>query len=214
MATWWWPVSGHASPLRYAPPMEVVTSVMDVLVHPCVTSVDLVGSRADGRATERSDYDFVVHTTNFDRVAEALPGMVASLGPLSRQWDRLSDTMCFMLILPGPVKIDLIFRDAPHEHDPPWEPAPETLDGIDAHFWDWMLWLSSKLAKGETGLVQFELERLHRHLLRPLGERQAPSSIVEAVAHYQRLRDDVERRFGCTVSRTLEAAVLPAVQVR
>jgi hypothetical protein len=114
----------------------------------------------------------------------------------------------------GPVKIDLIFRDIPHEHDPPWEPAPETLDGIDAHFWDWMLWLSSKQAKGETGLVHFELERLHRHLLRPLGERQAPSSILEAVAHYQRLRADVERRFGCTVSRTLEAVVLPAVQVR
>jgi hypothetical protein len=38
-------VSGHPSPLRYSPPMEVVTSVMDALVHPCV--------KHSGRSSER-----------------------------------------------------------------------------------------------------------------------------------------------------------------
>jgi hypothetical protein len=51
-----------------------------------------------------------------------------------------------MLILGGPVKVDLIFAGQGHEHELPWKPSHETLAGIDAHFWDWMLWLRSKQA--------------------------------------------------------------------
>src|SRR5436190_3362575 len=94
---------------RYLRAMDVVASVADALVHPAVSTVVLVGSRAKGRATERSDYDFVVETTDFARVAEALPLLVAALDPLAQQWDRLADTMCWMVMLPGPVKVDLIF---------------------------------------------------------------------------------------------------------
>ena len=108
-------------------------------MHPAISTVVLVGSRAEGRATERSDYDFVVETTDFPRAVEALPRLVAALEPLAQQWDRLADTMCWMVMLSGPVKVDLIFPDVPHEHEPPWQPEPGTLDGIDAHFWDWML---------------------------------------------------------------------------
>ena len=32
--------------------------------------------------------------------------------------------MCWMVMLPGPVKVDLIVADVPHEHEPPWEPSP------------------------------------------------------------------------------------------
>ena len=60
--------------------------------------------------------------------------------------------------------------------------------------------------------MRSELVRLHEHLLAPLGERQPPSSISDAIASYRKLRDDAERRFGRTVPRSMEYAVLPAVQ--
>ena len=56
-----------------------------------------------------------------------------------------------------------------------------------------------------------ELEKLHGHLLAPLGVGAAPSSIGEAVVTYREARDRAERRFGVTVSRELEGAVAPAL---
>jgi hypothetical protein len=61
-------------------------------------------------------------------------------------------------------------------------------------------------------VVRSELHRLHDHLLGPLGEHRRASSIAEAVARYRRRRDEAERRFGCSVSRTLDAAVAPALR--
>ena len=106
----------------------------------------LVGSRAEGRATPLSDWDFAVRASDFAVLEPDLAGLVEPLEPLVRQWDRLSDTQCYMLLLRGPVKVDLIFPDEPHAHEPPWQPAPETLQGIDGHLWDWLLWLTSKAA--------------------------------------------------------------------
>lgn len=193
--------------------VELAPRVVRLLArHSGVSRVALVGSRAEGRATPRSDYDFIVKTTDFAGVSGSLPALLAPLEPLSQQWDRLSDTMCWMVMLCGPVKVDMIFPGPPHEREPPWEPAPETLDGMEAHFWDWILWLRSKEEKHEAELVDCELRRLHGHLLAPLSDRQPPSSITEAVERYRMLRDEAERRFGCTVFRNLEAAVLPAVR--
>jgi hypothetical protein len=107
--------------------------------------------------------------------------------------------------------VDLIFPDIPHCHQRPWEPMPQTLSGIDAHFWDWMLWLRSKEARGDRHSWNPN-DGVHEHLLAPLGGPQPPSSIAEAVENYLSLREQAERRFGCTVPRTLQAAVLPGVR--
>ena len=115
-----------------------------------------------------------------------------------------------MLIVPGPAKIDLIFSDEPHSSEPPWVPARENLEAIEAHFWDWMLWLKSKEARGKADLIASELVKLFDHILEPLGVDRLPRSIGEAIAVYRQGRGDTERRFGIAVRRDLEHAVAPA----
>jgi hypothetical protein len=154
-----------------------------------------------------SDWDFGVWAPDFG----AVPALLAPLRPLVQQWDRLSDTQCWMLILRGPVKVDFIFPDEPHAHEGPWVPGPDTLAAIDGHFWDWMLWLHSKEAAGKDDQVAAELEKLFDHLLGPLGVAAAPSSVAEAVVAYRAARDEAERRFGRSVSREVEQAVAPSL---
>jgi Nucleotidyltransferase domain len=187
----------------------VVEAVL--LPHPGIRAVELVGSRADGSATRLSDWDFVVVTDRFDEVARALPTLVAGVDPLAQQWDRISAYPCYMLMLAGPVKVDLIFQDEPYESLPPWTVTAETLDGIDQHFWDWILWLASKREKGQDELVRRELATMRDHLLWPLGVDQVPSSIAAALAGYRAARDRREHEFGVAVSRRREREVLPAV---
>jgi hypothetical protein len=178
--------------------------------HPGVHSIQLVGSRATGQATHESDWDFRVDASDFASVAEALPDLLAPFEPLAQQWDRLSNEQCWMVILRGPTKVDLIFPDEPHAHEPPWVPRADNLDALDAHFWDWMLWLRAKEAAGKTDVVATELGKLFDHLLGPLGVEQMPSSIGEAVAVYRTARGEVEERLGHVVSRDLEAEVTAA----
>jgi hypothetical protein len=178
--------------------------------HPAVRSVRLIGSRADGRANELSDWDFAVETEDFPVVAAALAELLAPLEPLAQQWDPLGERRCWMAMLRGPVKIDLIF-DEPQAESPPWRPCPETLEPIDRHFWDWTLWLASKQAAGKDDLVRAELEKLFRHLLEPLGVERPPGSIGEAVELYRGARAAAEARFGVTVPRELDGEVAPAL---
>ena len=171
-----------------------------------------MGSRATGEARSDSDWDFRVETRDFASLAAALPELLAPLEPLAQQWDRLSDTQCWMLILRGPVKVDLIFPEEPHVHEPPWVPSAENLDAIDAHLWDWLLWLRPKERSGKDELVAAELEKLFVHLLRPLGVERAPSSVADAVELYRPARDAAAARFGCLVSPALEAEVARALR--
>ena len=182
-----------------------------LLPHPDIRAVELVGSRAGGSPTPSSDWDFVVVTERFDEVARALPALVAELEPLGQQWDRISAYPCYMLLLAGPVKVDLIFPDEPFESLPPWTVSAETLDGIDQHFWDWILWLASKREKREDELVRRELIKLRDHLLGPLGVDRVPGSIEAAVEGYRAARDEREREFGVEVSRRREREVLPVL---
>jgi hypothetical protein len=177
-----------------------------------VRRIKLAGSRADGRATAWSDWDFVVEADDFDAVARDLPGLLAPLDPVVQQWDRLSREWCWMLILRGPVKVDLIFPEEPHAAEPPWKPDADNLGAIDDHLWDWMLWLRGKEAAGKREVVARELEKLFGHLLRPLGGDRVPSSVAEAVSSYRRARDMAERRFSRAVRREVEAAVVPALE--
>ena len=191
---------------------DLTGSVKAVLLpHPHVRSVELVGSRVTGSATSLSDWDFEVKTDDFGAVARALPRLVSPLDPLAQQWDRISDYPCYMLMLTGPAKVDLIFPGEPYESLPPWTVSVETLDAIDQHFWDWILWLASKREKGKDDLIRRELEKMSEHLLRPLGVDAAPSAIEAALEGYRRARDEREREFGVEISRRREREVLPAI---
>ena len=182
-----------------------------LLPHPDIRAVELVGSRAGGSPTPSSDWDFVVVTERFDEVGRALPALVAELEPLGQQWDRISAYPCYMLLLAGPVKVDLIFPDEPFESLPPWTVSAETLDGIDQHFWDWILWLASKREKREDELVRRELIKLRDHLLGPIGVDRVPGSIGAAVEGYRAARDERESEFGVEVARRREREVLPVL---
>jgi hypothetical protein len=116
-----------------------------------------------------------------------------------------------MLILRGPVKVDLIFPDEPHAHEPPWVPSAENLGAIDAHLWDWLLWLRPKEASGKRELVAAELEKLFVHLLQPLAVERVPSSVADAVELYRPARDALAASLGCVISSALEAEVAPAL---
>ncbi len=179
--------------------------------HPGIRGVRLVGSRADGKPSPLSDWDFVLETDDFDAVARDLPAAVSSLEPIAQQWDRISDYPCYMLMLKGPVKVDLIFKGEPYTSLPPWTVSAKTLDGIDQHLWDWVLWLASKREKGEDELVRRELAKMFDHLLGSMGADEVPGSIPDAVEAYRRLRDRREREFGVRVTRVREAEVLPVV---
>jgi hypothetical protein len=194
---------------------DLVASVRAALLpHPHVRAVELVGSRATGSPTRLSDWDFEVETDDFGAVARVLPEVVSALEPLAQQWDRISEYPCYMLMLSGQVKVDLIFPGEPYESLPPWTVTAETLDGIDRHFWDWILWLASKREKGQDEVVRRELAKMSVHLLRPLGVDRVPGSIESALESYRSARDEREREFGVEVSRRLEHEVLHALSER
>jgi hypothetical protein len=179
--------------------------------HPGVRGVRLVGSRGEGRAHALSDWDFLVFTDRFPDVARALPDLVAPLEPLSELWDPYSKHECYMLMLRGPTKIDLIFPSAPRQWAGPWEPSAETLVDIDRHFWDWILWLEQKRRGGKTAQLEKSLGDMFELLLEPLGVADAPASVAEAAAAYFDARNAVEHRFGVRVGRELEREVWPVV---
>lgn len=192
-------------------PMNLAAAAPSLLKsHASVRSVQLVGSRAEGRATKASDWDFLVETEDFQAVARDLPRLVGALRPLGQQWDRLSERECYMLMLPGPVKVDLLFA-VPHTQQGPWEITSGTLPGVDAHFWDWTLWLTSKQGRAPEELIGTELAKMWEHILRPLGVEQPPRTITEATISYLVARDRWEQCLRLSVPRDLEQEVLPCL---
>ncbi len=174
----------------------------------------MAGSRAEGPTHELSDWDFVIHTSDFETLARDLPTIIAPLEPAAQQWDRYSSTECYMLILgssAGPVKVDFIFPDQPREWSPPWVAQPETLEAIDCHFWDWILWLAQKRAGGHREWIARGLEDMHRLMLVPMGVEPVPHSLDEALRSYLNARDALERRFAVQVPRKLQAIVMPVL---
>jgi predicted nucleotidyltransferase len=179
--------------------------------HPAIAAVRLVGSRQRGDADELSDWDFAVETRDFDAVADDLPDIVSPLRPLAQQWDRLSGHETYMLMLPGAIKVDLLFEQ-PHELEPPWEVTGETLDGVDRHFWDWILWLAPKHLAGKQELVSDEFAKMSDHLLRPMGVEHVPYAIEGAITAYASARREMENRFDAAVSGELGNEVLAALR--
>jgi hypothetical protein len=185
--------------------------VVGVLVSDArIRRVELTGSRARGAATALSDWDFTVTAAEFEAVRDVVPLLTASLWPVVAQWDRLSRNWCYMMILGGPAKVDLLF-DWPHPVAPPWLVTASTLTPIDAHFWDWALWLGSKQLAGRDDVVAAELGKLHAHLLGPMGVAAVPVSLGQAIAAYRAARDNWEKAFRCRVPRAAETTVLPSL---
>jgi len=113
-----------------------------------------------------------------------------------------------MLVVRGPAKIDLIFFHETVPQRPAWRVGPDTLAALDAHFWDWILWLAAKGARGRDELVRGELKKMHGFLLGPLGVDAAPATIGEAVGAYLSAADEVELALGMEVPRALRDEVL------
>ena len=191
--------------------MDVEARVRAALAaSPHVRSVELVGSRGANAASPLSDWDFLVGTDDFDALAAELPRLVEPLEPLGQLWDPISEdeSSYYMLMLRGPVKVDLVF-DRPNVTRPAWVASAETLPQMDAHFWDFLLWIASKREKGE--LVAHVLELLWTHLLRPLGVEEVPRTVERALELYVEARERAEARFGVRVPRELGEEVRRAV---
>ena len=193
--------------------MDVAREVRAALgAHPAVREVRLVGSRGSGREHDFSDWDFTVTVDDFGAVAADLHRLVAPLRPLSEQWDPYSRIECYMLLLRGPTKIDLMFPSRRREWSPAWEPSPETLEAIDQHFWDWILWLEQKRRGGKTAQLSKSLGDMWKLLLGPMGVDEEPRSVAQAVAAYLRARHSLEESFGVEVPRRVEQEVRPVVE--
>ena len=81
-----------------------------------------------------SDWDFVVETDDADALREDISHLVESLNPLVGQWDRLGPVWCYMLILKGGVKVDIIMEGTTQVDEPPWKVSAGNLPAIDDHF--------------------------------------------------------------------------------
>jgi hypothetical protein len=174
--------------------------------------VSLVGSRADGSAHELSDWDFAVETDDFAAVERDLPGLTARLDAVAAQWDRYAPHATYMLILAGPVKIDLLFLDEQRPWSPPWEVSADTLEAIDTHFWDWALWLEQKRRAGRDDVLAESLGHMHKQLLEPMGISDPPSSVAAATRVYLAARTMRECAYGFAVPRELERVVMPVLE--
>lgn len=179
---------------------------------PGVRSARVIGSRARGDAGPLSDWDFEVETDDFESTAPAIERGMEALHPLAAQWDRLSPHMCYMLMLAGAVKIDLLFLDQPHELEPPWVVTAETLPGLDAHFWDWTLWLAAKQLAGKRELVADELEKMSLHILAPMGVDTVPERVEQVVVLYTEARALLESELDTVVPGALETGVRAAMR--
>ena len=181
--------------------------------HPAIESVRLIGSRQRGTNVDLSDWDFEVTSADFEAVAKDLSVLLSPLEPLAQQWDRLSSPHAtYMLMLRGAMKIHLLFLDQPFQPKPPWEVGADTLQAIDDHFWDWILWLGAKDSAGKDDLVRDSLADMWSHLLAPMGVEETPDGIDSAIDLYRMTRREAEKRFGIVVSRAVEEEVTSALR--
>jgi hypothetical protein len=176
-----------------------------------VSSVTLGGSRSRERATELSDWDLYLEGDP-EAMMVAVPAVIASFGPLGAFWEPLAEEAGYMVVMDGPIKVDVFPIGARRQIQPPWVVSAQTLVAIDGHFWDWSLWLGGKALRGERELVVDELAKMHRFLLAPLGVVSAPASLDEAVAAYFRTRAIAVDALGAPVHPELGRQVSDALR--
>jgi hypothetical protein len=191
---------------------DVVRTIWEALEgSKVVSSLVLGGSRAGGTATELSDWDLYAEGDPDGMMAE-IPVLVASLGPLAAFWEPLSELAGYMVVMDGPVKVDVFPLGAHRRIQPPWLLDADSLASIDGHFWDWTLWLGSKSLRGERQLVTDELAKMYGFLLAPLGVGSVPASLDEAVASFHRVRAEAMDTLGIVVQQELGRQVSEALR--
>lgn len=177
-----------------------------LMTHPSVRSVRLVGSRANGSGDPLSDWDFKIDAADLAGVRSAIRTLIAPLCPVLQQWDAVSSEWIYMFILPDMTKVEL-FLGPGHRPEAPWTITEESLTRVDAHFWDWILFIETARARGKSEAVTEHLGLIHVNILRPLGIRRVPKNADDAVTGYKRAREDWEGRFGMRISRTPETEI-------
>lgn len=188
--------------------IDISTIIPELLMkHPAVRSVVLAGSRMRGNATDQSDWDFSVEVTDFVAVSVALPILTNRLKPLSQLWDPLSRHACYMIILRGPIKVDIIFNRLQQQR-PPWIINSDTIAQVNSHFWDWILWIAGKEISGRKNMVSDELKKMYVHLLEPLGCARSPNSVEEAVVYFVSSFRQQESLLHTKVDPALEIEVI------
>ena len=149
-----------------------------------------------------------------EAMMEEIPCLVASFRPLAAFWEPLAEEAGYMVVVDGPIKVDIFPIGATRPIQSPWVVGANTLERIDAHFWDWTLWLGGKLLRGQRQLVADELAKMHWFLLAPLGVDSDPASLNEAVASYQPARAHAESALGVVVPHELGRQVSEALRGR
>lgn len=179
--------------------------------HPGVMSVRLAGSRARGHPVPLSDWDLEVATCDGHAVVRDLPAIAQRVHPVAGQWERLASHACYMLMLEDGTKVDLIL-DVPQDLQPPWQAEPGTLESIDHHFWDWIVWLAAKDQRGARDFVREEFAKMSQHLLEPIAIRDTPAEIGEAVRLFRGARQRLEAEMETSVNRSMEDAAVQALR--
>jgi predicted nucleotidyltransferase len=198
--------------VRWTEAPEVVVAIRTALEHcSSVTSVTLGGSRERGRATELSDWDLYLEGDTGAMMVQ-VPEVVASFGPLAAFWEPLAEEAGYMVVLDGPIKVDVFPRGGRRRIQRPWVLSAETLVQIDGHFWDWSLWLGGKTLRSEHELVAKELKKMRDFLLAPIGVAAAPKTLGEAVDVYLRARASAMNALGVSVDPELGRQVSDALQ--
>jgi hypothetical protein len=187
---------------------ETVSAALSA--HPAVARVEFCGSRSRDEHNELSDWDFCIETRNFAALAADLPRIVSQFKPLGALWEPYAKHKCYMFILPGPTKVDLVFNE-PQTHAGPYTVRSDNLRLIDMHFWDWITWLMSKWKAGNNELLKSHFGLMFSHMLGPLGVQVEPDSLSDAVMSYLLVRDGREAEFGLRLPRELGDEVCRAL---
>ena len=200
---------GEASRSSLPSRVEAVHEIVRAV--PGVRGVELAGSGAAGDRTPLSDWDFELDVED-EGVLDALERALQRLPALASFWDPLSARANLIVIMDGPIKVDVIVADLRNPHPVSrWTVTADTLPRIDDHFWDWTLWLGAKQLRGLADLVGTELDKMWDALLEPMGARRPPRSIAEAVGAYTVARGERERELGVRLDHHLEHQVRGAL---
>jgi hypothetical protein len=185
---------------------ESVAHVRDTVASLSGVDVRLDGSSATGSRTALSDWDFDLQLAP-DLTVNAIADAIHDIDALAVFWDPLSHRANLIVLLDGPIKIDLIAADRPNPVPiERWEVTTESLPRLDAHFWDWTLWLGAKQLRGQTELVRDEMQKMYGALLRPLGAARA-HDIRSAIASYPSARDYRAEELHVVIDKTLQHQV-------
>jgi hypothetical protein len=93
--------------VRWTEEPEVVAAIRTALDH-CrsVTSVTPGGSRERDSATELSDWDLYLEGDP-EAMTVQVPEVIASFRPLTAFWEPLAEEAGYMVVIDGPIKVDV-----------------------------------------------------------------------------------------------------------